>query len=113
MSKETAVVKFASAKAAVAEHIEANKPVFNAHQNLVMNLIDAENELRDAVAESDTGISEGTVTVTREPQTQVVLDEEKILATLGITREQAVERGLIQINQRPPRITIHDASTKV
>ena len=91
---------------AVEDHIESNKGVFDAHQKLVMNVIDAENALRDSAAEAGTGVSNGAYTVSVVPQTQEVWDEERTLSALRVTKEGAIAAKLLQVNQRPPRITI-------
>jgi predicted transcriptional regulator len=106
MSKETALQNYTRAMGAVESNIELNKPVFDRQRTLTMAVIDAENALRDAVAEDGKGVSNGLYSVTVTPQTQTVYDETKILSRLGITREQAVTEGIITVNQRPPKITI-------
>lgn len=97
MSKESALSKYTNAVAAVEEHAKENKTVFESHQRLVGNVIDAENELRDAVAESGSGVSNGLFTVTYAPVTQTVFDEEKVRKACP---------DAITVNQRPPKITI-------
>lgn len=106
MSKETALQRYTSAVGAIEEHIKENKAVFDSHQKLVMAQLDAENALRDAVAEEGAGCSNGIFDVTLTPMTQTVYNEDKIFSLLSLTRESAVGAGLITINQRPPRITI-------
>lgn len=96
-NKESALTKYGNAVGALEAHIEANKPTFEAHQALAMKVIDAENELRDAVAEDGSGVSNMAFTVTVEPKTQTIYDEEKIKATCP---------EAITTQQRPPRITI-------
>lgn len=92
--------------AAIEENIKDHKDIFDAHERLVMQAIDAENALRDAVADAGEGVSNGLYTVTFTPQTQTIFDEEKILAQVGMSKDVAVGMGLITVNQRPPRITI-------
>jgi len=101
-----ALQKYSNVKDELNNHINQNKSIFDAHEKIVMKLIDAENELRDAVAESGQGLNDGLNIVTVTPQTQTVYDEEKILSALRVSKEGAIAAGLIQINQRPPRITI-------
>ena len=108
MSTQNLLEKFTEAKEKVEAHIEDNKPVFNAHQKLVMSLIDAENELRDAVAESKEGVTNGKYTVVCTPQEQVVFDEEKTLSALRVSREGALAAGVLVRNQRPPFISIKE-----
>lgn len=107
-NKEAALEKYTLAKQAIDSHLAANKPVFDAHQKLVMTLMDADNELRDAVAESGSGVSNPEFTVTVTPQTQEVWDEDLTLGALGINKEEGIRRGLIKINERPPRISISE-----
>lgn len=106
--KEQAIQKYADAVEAIKEHKEANATVFDAHQKLLFTLMDAENALRDAVAESGTGVENGKFKVTVTPQTQEVFDEEKTLQALRVTKEGAIAAGVIMVNQRPPRITISE-----
>jgi len=100
--KEKALEKYATAVAAVKEHSEANSAVFQAHQELLFKVMDAENELRDAVAEDGTGISNGLYNVTVTPQEQVVVDTEKLKTIL--TSEKYAE--IVTVNQRPARVMI-------
>ena len=97
MSKESALTKYGNAVAALEDHIEANKPLFDAHQKLAMAVIDAENELRDAVAEDGSGVSNAAYIVTIEPKSQTIYDEAKIRAACP---------DAISTQTRPPRITI-------
>ena len=100
MSKETALSKYGNAVAALEEHIEANKPLFDRHQQLAMAVVDAENELRDAVAEDGSGVSNALYNVTIEPKTQTVYDDALIKAKCP---------EAISTTQRPPKITISKA----
>ena len=106
MSKESALEKFTSAKQAIIDHIEQNKSVFEAHERLVGRLIDAENDLRDAVAEAGKGVSNADYTVTCTPQTQEVWDEQKTCEALRVSKEGAIAAGLLMVNKRPHRISI-------
>ena len=101
-----ALQRYSKIKDELNDHINQNKPIFDAHEKIVMRLIDAENELRDAVAESGQSIDNGLIRVNVVPQTQTVYDEEKLLTALRVSKEGAIAAGIIQINQRPPRITI-------
>jgi len=87
-------------------HIADNTAVFKAHEMIVNRIIDAENNLRDIVAEENAPVSNGEFRVTITPQTQTVFDEAKILGDLHLTREQALSQRIITDNPRPPRITI-------
>lgn len=87
-------------------HIEANKAVFDTHQQIVMRIIDAENDLRDIISQTKEGVENGSYKVIVTPQTQVAYDEEKILLNLGVTRETAVGKGIITDQERPARVVI-------
>lgn len=91
---------------ALQNHKEANAEVFKAHEQILMRFIDAENELRDYVASTKQSETSGAFGVTCEEYTQEVFDEEKTLQTLRMTKAEAVEKGIIQVNKRPPRIHI-------
>lgn len=101
-----ALQKYTSAVAKRNDHIEQHADVFKQHEKIVYDVIDAENELRDAVAESGQGLNNGLYNVTVTPQTQEVWDEEKLLKALNMSKDSAIAAGLLMINQRPPRITI-------
>ncbi len=106
MTTASALQKYTNAVDKRNDHIAQNKGVFDAHEKIVGEVIDAENELRDEVAASGEGIENGLYKVTTTPQTQEIYDESKVLAALGMTKDVAIEKGLIVINQRPARITI-------
>lgn len=107
MSAESALQKYATAKAAVAEHIADNESVFKAHEQLVFKVIDAENEVRDEVAAAGRGLSDGLYRVSCDPQTQTFGDIEAIDRLIasgkipGNLREQ-----IVKTVTRPARITI-------
>lgn len=102
MSTENALEKYTVAIKARDRHFEANKPVFEAHEKFVNDIIDAENDLRDQVAESNKGVENGEYKVIVAPQTQRVYDEEKLKALL--TKEQFAM--VVKDNPRPAKITI-------
>lgn len=91
---------------ALQNHKEANAEVFKAHEQILMRFIDAENELRDYVAITKQPETSGAFSVTVEEQKQEVYDEEKVLGALGVTKQAAIEKGYIQVNERPLRIHI-------
>lgn len=107
-SKEIHLERYTKAFEALHEDIAENQNVFKPHERLVGMLIDAENDLRDAVVEQ--GITEpfsdGSFNVSVTPQTQTTYNEEGILAKLGMTKEAAIAAGLITVTERPPRISI-------
>ena len=107
MSTQNALAKYSKAVQAVKDHQEDNKEVFDAHQKLVFDVIDAENELRDAVAESaeeviKDGLSNGTHKVTVTRQTQRVYNEEKMHQFLSPTQFAQVVNDVT----RPVKISI-------
>lgn len=107
MNPQSALIKYAAAVAAVKEYTEANKPIFDQHTRLMGTLIDAENELRDAVAESGTGVSIPLFNVVITPQTQRTYDEE-ILKTL--VNPEDFNR-IVKVISRPSRISISEVKT--
>jgi uncharacterized protein YdcH (DUF465 family) len=102
MSTQNSLDKYTRAVEAIKDHQGANKAVFDEHQRLLYNLMDAENELRDAVAESGEGISNGSHKVTVVPQTQRIYSEDKLHQYLN--SEQFAD--VVNDVTRPPRITI-------
>lgn len=104
----TQLDKYSKAVAALKDHQRANATVFEEHQRLLFNVMDAENELRDKVAETKQGEKGLDHEVTVQEQTQEVWEEEKTLQALGLTKQGAIDRGLIAVNQRPPRISIKE-----
>lgn len=104
MNSEQALLKYTNAVDAVKDHIEKNKSIFDAHERLVFQVIDAENELRDAVAASGQGVQNGSHKVTFEKQTQTIFDEDKMKCYLSAEEMQKVTT----VNERPPRITINE-----
>lgn len=103
-----ALLKFTNATETVRDFERENDTVFGMHRRLGMAVIDARNELDDAVAESGTALENHKFRVTVTPQTMTTYDEAKILAKLGITREQAVAEGYIKEQVRPARITVSE-----
>lgn len=107
MSKETALDKYAGLVAKRDQHIEDNKAVFDDHQKIVMDIIDAENDLRDAVAESKDGVKSAEFTVIYTPQTQTWADIEKLdkfVAEGKISKE--LRDQIVMTQERSPKISI-------
>lgn len=102
MAKENLLQKYTQAIAARDEHIEENKSVFATHKKLVFAIIDAENELRDAVAESGSGVENGVFKVTCTPQTQVVYDNEALSKLL---QPDEIDKVVKEVT-RPSKIVI-------
>lgn len=107
----TALQKYSNAVAAVKEHKEANAGVFDAHEKLVFAVIDAENELRDAVAVSKEGVSNGMHRVTITPQTQTIVDPDDLKAHQGEALTPELIAELTKTYERPPRITIGEVAS--
>lgn len=103
MSAQNSLEKYTRAKQAVDAHIQANQVVFDAHQKLIFDLVDVENDLRDDVAEEAKGVSNADFSVIYEPITQEVVDMEALQAYI---KAGTVPAAIIQKNQRPPRINI-------
>lgn len=108
----TQLENYIAAYNALQNHKEANEQVFKEHEQILMRLIDAENELRDYVAITKQPETSAGFTVTVENQKQEVFDEEATLRALKMTKEQAIEAKILQVNERPPRIRINQPKTK-
>ena len=106
MSLEHSLEKYTRAKQAIVDDIEDHKDVFARHERIVGQFIDAENELRDDAAAEGKGIENGMYKVTVIPQTQEVFDEDATLKALGMTKADAIEKGILKVNKRPPHISI-------
>lgn len=103
----TALDKYTSAMNQLNDHTEKNQTVFNEHKNIMLRVIDAENELRDAVAESNAGISNGAFRVTVTPQTQTWADIEAIDRLIAAGSIPAsLREAIVKTTQRPARISI-------
>lgn len=104
-----ALEKYSAATRAIKAHLDENSGIFSAHQRLLMQQLDSENELRDAVAISGFGISNRDFVVTITPQSQTFVDPEyvkELIAQGKISKE--LEGSLIQTQQRSPRISIRE-----
>lgn len=106
MNAATSLEKYTKAVDAVKAHTEANSSVFTMHKSLMMQLIDAENELRDAVAEAGAGVSNAQHRVTITPQEQTWGDIETLKALEGKTINAETIAQIVKTQKRPPRITI-------
>lgn len=107
---QNSLTKYSNAVAALKEHQAANEPVFKEHTRLLGNVIDAENELRDSVAETKEPVANATHRVTITPQTITQVDPDAVRARQGQTLTPEVIAELIQTTERPPRITISEVS---
>ena len=112
MSTQTKLEKYSEAVERRNEHVKENAKVFEAHEKLVYAVIEAENELRDEVAEMQ-GLAQDKETIVATgmthkviyiPQTQRVYDEDAIKRLL--TSAQILE--VVKDNPRPPKIVIRN-----
>lgn len=107
MSTHNALEKYTRAMEALNGHIKQNKAVFDAHKRYVESVIDAENELRDAVATENKGVENSDFEVKVFPQTQTYADIEVIDAMVkeGNINGQMRDR-IVKTIKRPLRISI-------
>ena len=115
MSKTNALGRYARAFEARRDLIERNRPVFDEYERIGMGIIDAENELRDAVSdEADpklpneaNGITGDGFNVTYTPQTQTFADIYVIDALIAGGVIPASKRAeIVKTVDRPARISI-------
>jgi hypothetical protein len=123
----TQLENYTKAVQTVKNHIEDNKEIFDAHQKLVMSVIDTENELRDAIAERvtaleadtseagiqalnefvRTGAMNGSYKVTATPQTQTWADIEELDKEVSSGRMSKETRDrIVKTQKRPAKISI-------
>lgn len=113
MSAEQSLEKYGNAVRAMKDHQEDNKAVFEAHKKLMFNVIDAENEVRDAAAEAGVGVENGAYRVVVTPQTQTFADIEELdRAILEGKATQELRNRIVKTNTRPPRITISEIGSR-
>lgn len=112
MSNENALLKYSNAVAALKDHIKDNKTIFDAHQKLVYAVMDAENELRDAVAETKEGVKNETHIVTVTPVTITQVDPDDVRARQGQALTPEVIGEIIKTIERPPRIVISEVKAE-
>ena len=107
MELEKKLEKYEDAVQAIKDHIAQNKSVFDSHEKLVMAQIQAESDLRDAVQEAETGVSDGMYNVTFEKQTQTFGDVEAIEKLIaGGAIHKTLKGSIIKTVSRPPKILI-------
>lgn len=108
VNPEVSLEKYSNAVAALKDHQAANQKVFSAHEQLLGKLIDAENELRDAVAVAARGVENGQFSVSHIPQTQTWADIDELDQLIAQGKIPGDVRGqIVKTQQRPARITIH------
>lgn len=125
MSKANSLDRYTKLVADRDRHIEDNKAVFDAHQKIVFDIMDAENDLRDKVAsefeslveraktdqtvnpEAEAGINNGEYTVVVSAQEQTWADIEAIdkLIVDGVIPSNR-RSEIVKNQKRPPRISI-------
>lgn len=109
MLVEQALEKYSNAVARLKEHQTDNQAVFDAHKLLLNGVIDAENELRDQVAEAKLSANNEFFDVSYTPQTQTFADIEMIDQLIAAGKIAASLRGeIVKTQDRPARITIHE-----
>lgn len=125
MSKANSLDKYSRLVAERNKHIEDNKSVFDAHEKIVFNILDAENELRDKVAEEFESLVERAKTdITVNPEAEaginngefnvVVAGQEQTWADIDAIDKLIVEgvipsnrrSEIVKTQKRPPRISI-------
>lgn len=106
VSATTLLDNYTNAKHAIEDHIEKHKDVFNAHQQIIFRLIDAENALRDAVSETGEAVSNGEYRVTITQQDMEVCNFEKLDELIATKQIPDIRNLIVQKQVRPARITI-------
>ncbi len=106
MSTFSALQRYVRTVDAIQNHIEENKAIFDDHQRLVMQEIDARSDVEDEAAlEAESLAKEplivGSFRLIVHPQTMVVYNDEKIAE---IEKEKGI--SLKRTQSRPPRIVI-------
>lgn len=101
-TKEALLDRYTKAMEALQEDIADNATVFKNHENLVGAVIEAENDLRDVLADlaeagDITGVNNGDYYASVTPQEQTVYDDELIKKTIP---------AAITTTKRPPRIVV-------
>jgi len=108
MTTTNTLENYTKAMEELGNHQHANKAVFDAHQALVMRVIDAENALRDEVAVTKTGVQNDHYQVIVKPESQTFADIEAIdqmfNSGLAITKENRSQ--IIKTVERAVRIII-------
>lgn len=101
------LTKYTSAHKQMMDHQKNNSSVFDEHKRLMMLVIDAENELRDAVAENKANVSNNDFKVTVTPQTQTFADIDVIDRLIANGQISAsLRESIVKTVPRPERITI-------
>lgn len=92
-----ALERYTKAVEAIHDHIKANKPVFDAHQQLVFAEIEAKEALTDAVLESKTNANNGRVRATYSPVFKRGYDGDFVMANASPKVKQAlIEAGAVK-----------------
>lgn len=105
--KQTALERYENAVEAQKSHIKANEAIFKTHEQLAYQIIDAENYLRDIIAEEKEGVIGSDFTVTYTPQTQTYADIEVIDSLIaGGIIPQAKRAEIVKTVERPAKVSI-------
>lgn len=107
MTTQSALEKYTRAVENIKKHEIENSSVFERHADLLGKLMDAENELRDEVAEAGVGISNDSFNVKITPQKQTIADIEEVdkLVSAGIL-SASMRENIVKTFDRPAKITI-------
>jgi hypothetical protein len=108
MNQTTALQQYTTAVENLKAHQEGNEVVFKEHARLLGLVLDARNQVEDAVAESGVGLENGMHRVTVTPMTQTIVDPDDLKAHAGQTLTPELIDQLVKTQNRPPRITINE-----
>lgn len=107
MSNISALERFTAAQNKRKKLIAENKAIFDEYERIGGEIIDADNALRDSVAESKEGCQNDEWVVSFTPQTQTYADIEKIDQLIAGGVIPASKRDeIVKTVDRPARITI-------
>jgi hypothetical protein len=103
-----ALSNYTNAVQAVRDFESTHDEVFKQHRDLGIRVVDARSALDDAAVESGESFDNGLFKVTVTPQKMTTYDEGRILGKLGISREMAIDAGLIKDVDRPARVNVSE-----
>jgi len=102
-TKEEALEKYSRKAQEVESYVKNHQDVFGPHQKLLYDLMDAENELKDAVAEEKATVSNTQFECLYNKNIQRIYNENKMHELLTPTQFASVVDDV----ERSPRIVIH------
>ena len=107
-SANKALEKYTKVQQERKELIAAHKEVFDKFEAIGLRIIDADNELRDAISEYGAGVENDQWVVTIMPQTQTFADIEVIdeMIANGVQLTPARRSEIVKTVERPLRISI-------